>query len=480
MNSKSLNNQKSGKLGLIALIAIVVSSMIGAGIDALPQNMAQNSAILPVLISWCVAGAGMFFIAKTYILLNELHPELKNGIYGYASIGFGNLTAFFVGWGYWLMCIFSNVAYGVMLMSALDYFMPGTFNDGSNLSSIIGITLLIWGFNQLVLTGIRDASLVNIVGTFAKLIPLVFFVFIVVYFMRVNELDIDLWGESMTPKKTIYNQIKDPLDIALWCFIGIEGAVVLSGRAKKTTDISKATLIGFLISLILCILVSILPFGVMTQSALSQVQTPSTAGIAKILLGEWGELFISIGVVISVLSAWLAWTMLCAEIPMTAANYGTFPKIFKKFNKKEAPSVSVSVSSLVMQLALVLVYFSSDAWVTLLDISALLVLPAYLTSTLFLLKLTYSGDIKKTGKKPLMACVTSVIGAVFCLFMFCTSNLNYLLMIPVFLTVGIPIYMYARVENKAFQNQRIFSRKEICFLLCLILFDALALSYVSF
>lgn len=41
-NSSDSSNQK---IGLIALVAIVVSSMIGSGIDSLPQNMAESSAV---------------------------------------------------------------------------------------------------------------------------------------------------------------------------------------------------------------------------------------------------------------------------------------------------------------------------------------------------------------------------------------------------------------------------------------------------
>ncbi|MCV5632798.1 amino acid permease, partial [Escherichia coli] len=83
-----------------------------------------------------------------------------------------------------------------------------------------------------------------------------------------------------------------PLSVALWSFIGVEGAVALSGRAKNKRDVGKATFIGFVVSLIICLLVSILPFGVLTQHELSAIPTPSTAGILKIVVGEWGKIMI--------------------------------------------------------------------------------------------------------------------------------------------------------------------------------------------
>lgn len=58
--------------------------------------------------------------------------------------------------------------------------------------------------------------------------------------------------------------------VALWCFVGVEGAVVLSGRAKNKSDVGKATLIGFLLALVMYILISILPFGIADQAVLSK------------------------------------------------------------------------------------------------------------------------------------------------------------------------------------------------------------------
>ncbi|MCU6339659.1 amino acid permease, partial [Enterobacter quasiroggenkampii] len=81
-------------------------------------------------------------------------------------------------------------------------------------------------------------------------------------------------------------QILAPLDIALWCFIGVEGAVAFSGRARNKEDVGKATLLGFIVSLVICFFISVLPFGVLPQKALSTIPTPSTPGILKTVFEE--------------------------------------------------------------------------------------------------------------------------------------------------------------------------------------------------
>ena len=196
MNSKASSRGDSQKIGLAALVAIVVSSMIGSGVDSLPQNMAESSAVGPVVIAWLVCGFGMFFIARVFIILSDVRPDLQAGIYMYASAGFGPLMAFVVAWGYWLMTIFSNVAFAVMVMDTLNYFMPGQFEGGNNFASVIGASILIWGFHFLVLNGTKAAGTINIIGTVAKLVPLAVFVGFVVYFLNYAQITHDVWGQA--------------------------------------------------------------------------------------------------------------------------------------------------------------------------------------------------------------------------------------------------------------------------------------------
>ncbi|MFH6895690.1 amino acid permease [Providencia huaxiensis] len=125
----------------------------------------------------------------------------------------------------------------------------------------------------------------------------------------------------------------------------------------------------------------------------------------------------------TVLTSWLAWTMICAEIPMVAAENGTFPKAFAQKNKNGAASVSLWISSFFMQIILFMVYFSSHAWLAMLAISALTVLPAYLMSTAYLFKLCITDEYEQypTEHSRISALFCSVISMIFCLFMFYAS-----------------------------------------------------------
>lgn len=129
--------------------------------------------------------------------------------------------------------------------------------------------------------------------------------------------------------------------------------------------------------------------------------------------------------------------MLCAEIPMAAGQNGAFPKAFARTNSKQAASLSLWVSSFVMQAAMLLVYFSNNAWNTMYNISALMEVPAYITTTLFMVKLCLTKEYQqyaKTGEK--IALISGILGSLFCLLIFYASSLIYVALVPILLTLG--------------------------------------------
>ena len=443
------------KLGTIGLAAIVVSSMVGGGIFSLPQNMAEGAGALAVIIAWIITGIGIYFIADTFRILSAARPNLTAGIYMYSKEGFGNYAGFTIAWGYWLCQVCGNVGYAVITMDALNYFFPGYFSGGNNLESIIGGSLLIWFFNFVVLRGVHQASVMNLIGTVGKLVPLFVFLIVMAFVFNFDKFSFDFLGHlTIDGEKNLGSigaQIKSTMLVTLWAFIGIEGAVVLSGRAKSQQDVGRATILGFSGGLIIFALISILPYGFMTQTELAAVPNPSTAGVLEAVVGPWGSWLMNIGLIIAVLASWLAWTMITAEIPYAAGKDGTFPGVFARQNSKGSACVSLWSTSILMQLAMLLVYFSNDAWNTMLSITGVMVLPPYLASCLFLWKIGKDNtlardapDIKIGIKRAL---ISGVLGAAFALWLIYAAGLQYLLVSIIFLAAGIPVYVWARKQH---------------------------------
>ena len=460
----SPKNPSSGTgLGVMGLAAIVISSMIGGGIYSLPQNMAQAASVGAVLVAWLITGIGIYFIANTFRILSVAKPDLTAGIYMYARSGFGSYMGFNIGWSYWLCQICGNVGYAVITMDALDYFFPGVFTGGNNLNSIIGGSILIWFFNCLVLRGIQQASFINLVATVVKIVPLILFIIIMAVLFKADRFDFDFWGERLKGFKglgSIPEQIKSTMLVTLWAFIGIEGAVVLSGRAKSQESVGRATFIGFLGCLGIYVLLSVLPYGFMSQQKLATIANPSTAGVLEAAVGHWGAWLMNFGLIVAVLASWLAWTMIVAEMPYQMAQNGTFPKMFGRENTHKAPCTSLWITSGMMQLAMILVYFSNNAWNTMLSITGVMVLPAYFTSCAYLWKLCTDHEYQKMPHLPgrSEALLTAVLGSIYALWLIYAAGLSYLLMAIVFIAAGLPVYMVAKYQQD--RSQPFFTYRE--------------------
>ena len=432
----------SKKVGLIGLVGIVISAMIGGGIYNLPQNMAADASAGAIIIAWVVTGIGIWFIANTFRILSAARPELTNGLYTYAEKGFGKLIGFFVAYGYWICNCFALVAYSVLVMATLNYFVPD-FTGGNNIPSIIGGSIITWIMYLLALRGAKSTSFLNIIGTIGKLLPVFIFILAVATVFKFSVFMEGFWGMKDGVALTldfsnVMPQVSSTMLVTLWLFLGIEGAVVVSGKAKSQAAVRKATTIGFLVTLALYIVVSLLPLGVYSQAA-----DPSMAAIMLKSFGKWGEIMVNAGVIVSVLSSWLVWMLMLGEMPLAASKSGIFPKMFVKENKNGSPSTSLLWTTIVVQVVLIISFFiGNNAWTTMISITSVMALPCYFFCTLFLFKIAFkkeypSGIFASRG----MAIFTGAAGSLYGLWLIYAAGLNYLMVACIVYAVGLPLYI---------------------------------------
>lgn len=213
------------KLGLSALTALVLSSMLGAGVFSLPQNMAAVASPAALLIGWGITGVGILLLAFAMLLLTRIRPDLDGGIFTYAREGFGELIGFCSAWGYWLCAVIANVSYLVIVFSALSFFTDTPelrlFGDGNTWQSIVGASVLLWVVHWLILRGVQTAASINLVATLAKLVPLGLFIVLAFIAFRLDVFTLDFSGIALGVP--VWEQVKNTMLITLWVFIGVEG-----------------------------------------------------------------------------------------------------------------------------------------------------------------------------------------------------------------------------------------------------------------
>lgn len=435
------------KLGLTALTALVLSSMLGAGVFSLPQNMAAVASPAALLIGWLITGTGIIFLALAMLLLTRLKPELDGGIFTYARAGFGDLVGFCSAWGYWLCAVIANVSYLVIVFSALSFFTDSpdrvVFGDGNTWQAVLGASILLWLVHWLVLRGVQTAASINLVATLGKLLPLGLFVLLAIAAFNFDRFKFDFTGVALG--KPVWEQVKQTMLITLWVFIGVEGAVVVSARARNKKDVGRATLLAVIAALCVYLLVTLLSLGVVPRAELAEMRNPSMAGLMTRLIGSWGDVVIAVGLIVSVCGAYLSWTIMAAEVPFIAAQQGAFPRSLSKQNARSAPSASLWLTNGSVQLCLILIWLTQSDYNTLLTIASEMILVPY-----FLVG-AYLYQVARKLNKPGITLVA--LGAcIYGLWLLYASGPLHLMLSVVLYAPGLLLFLFARRGGRAAQG----------------------------
>ena len=130
-----------------------------------------------------------------------------------------------------------------------------------------------------------------------------------------------------------------------------------------------------------------------------------------------------------------------------------------------------------MQIFLLLVYFSNNAWNTMLSITSVMVLPAYLSSCAYLWKICEDGEYTAKFNKRSAALFSGIVGSIYALWLIYAAGLQYLLMAVIFLALGIPFYIWAHKQNHP--DEKCFSKRERCFACALVILAIIAVYAMS-
>ncbi len=444
-------------VSVLTLTGMVVGSMVGGGVYTLPAAFGGATGVLGAVIAWALAGTGMLMLAFVFQSLAVRRPDLDAGIYSYARAGFGNYLGFSSAFGYWASNVAGNVFFLVFTMTTLGAFFPG-LGQGNTVLAVALASAGVWIFHVLIARGVRQAVVINRIVTVAKLLPILLFVVVVAIAFDAGIFSDNIWGGEPRTLGSLFDQVSDTMLVTTFVFLGVEGASVFSRLARRREDVGRATLLGFLSVLALFSLVTLVSYGVMPRSDLAKADQPSVAVVLESVVGPWGEDFVSVGVIVSVLGAYLAWTLVNAEVIYMPARTAVMPRFLARENAAGTPIAALVLSSLAVQLLLVLVLFVDNALDFMLKLDTALALVPYLLAAGFALKLTitretYGGDEDGERRKQRLISALAVIYAVFLLY---TAGPEYLLVSAIVYAPGTVLYVVARREQRA----RVFAPAE--------------------
>ena len=445
-------------MSLPTLAAMVVGSMVGAGVFSLPARFGVATGILGSLIAWAVAGTGMLMLAFVFQALAIRKPQLDSGVFIYAKAGFGDYAGFNSAIGFWASAVAGNTFYWVFISATIGSFYGG-FGDGDTVLAALLGSVGVWFFHTLIARGVRDAAVINRIVTVFKILPIL--VFIVVLFVNFEAgVFSDNWtAHGYGDLGGLNEQVRNTMLITTFVFIGIEGASVYSRYAKRREDVGRATVLGFLGVLSIFALVTLSSYSVMAQPELARTRQPSMIGVFQSVVGDWGKVFISVAVIVSVLGAYLAWTLMAAEVMYIPARNEDFPEFLGRENAKGTPITALVVTSLAVQALLAATVVLTDALNFMLDLSTSLALIPYFLAAAYALKLGLLGESYEGVAPRARRRETIVAGAAtaYTLFLFEAAGLKYQLLATELLATATLLYVKARSER----GRRVFTPTEM-------------------
>ena len=245
--------------------------------------------------------------------------------------------------------------------------------------------------------------------------------------------------------------------IALFSYLGVETASVAAAKVRDPDrNIPRATIMGTLATAVVYILSFVAIFGILPSSTLAASSQPFSEAANAMFGGSWPGDVMAVAVIISGLGALNGWTMICAEMPLAAANDGLFPARFKQLSSKGVPAYGIIASTVLASIAMAVNYIGASgetAFTTLVLMSGITAAIPYGFSALAQAKWRWVDH--KTVQTPrfvrdMTIAIVSLVFAV--LFIFYSRNSGHSFWVywaPFFLAggallLGIPVYMAQR------------------------------------
>ena len=439
--------QKDKKLGLWLLVFIALGSMIGSGIFNSPKDLISVSNPQSTMLAWLIGGSGAIMLALVFVYLASRKPELKSGVFAYARDGFGDFMGFNSAWGYWSVGWLGNVSYLALFFKTLNDLL-GVNAISPLIAFFIGSALL-WLFYFILIAGIREGAILNFVVTSAKLIPIVLIIFLGFALINSDLFMVEDWQNRLAstgvPTSPMI-QIKGAMAIILWCFVGMEAASVLSGRAKSQRTVRFSIIISLLIVLAVYMLITYIAMSSVSARDLAASETPLALVLEQTAVGMMGGVIVKVGIMISVLGASLSWIMLSVETLYAAALEGVLPRIFKKTNKKGTPVNALLLTQVFTQIFLVSILSPqlNETYLAAITIGTTLVLIPYLLSSLYAVKVALINRKRESAHHLVIA----VLGTVYSLYVIFAVGVKYLFLSVLFYAVGSLLFIKAKREQK--------------------------------
>ncbi|HTM95166.1 MAG TPA: APC family permease [Croceibacterium sp.] len=252
--------------------AMVVGTMVGAGIFMLPVSLAPLGA--NALVGWGISATGALCIGFALSRLSRLGGE---GFQANVERELGPTPAFLAAWAFWVSSWVAQAAVAIAGASALSWISPEYAGAGFVVPIAVASVVLFTAINVL---GARASGVASIVTVAIKILPLVAIIAL---------LAIRCFGsvpyEPLAPSPLTTANLATAVALTFFALTGFENATAPVNKViNPTVTIPRAIMGGILFVAVLYMLAST---GVQLLLP-AHLAASSPAPFAEVIAAQWG------------------------------------------------------------------------------------------------------------------------------------------------------------------------------------------------
>ena len=313
------------------LVALLINVTVGAGILKLPaevQRTVGDYSLLAFVVCAVIIGLIALCFAEVRSRFNR-----TGGPYLYAREAFGPTSAFLVGWLMWLTRLAGFATLVQVFVAYLAYFWPAAESGLPRAAIIAGLVVILTAIN---LIGVKESTRASDVLTVSKLIPLLLFVAVGLFFINPAQFTFN--------EKPSVGSFSSAVFVLVYVFSGFEAVLVNSGEVRQPQRVIPFALaVALSTAVVLFLLIQIVCIGVLPNLASSE---RPLADASYQFLGALGPTIISIGALVSIFGTLNVIMLACTRLPFAMATQGQLPAPLERVHKRfRTPHVSILISA---------------------------------------------------------------------------------------------------------------------------------------
>lgn len=416
-------------IGRWDLIAIVINTVIGAGIFGLPSKVAALIGSYSI-IAFIVCSIIIAFVVLCFAEVSSRF-QATGGAYIYTKEAYGRIVGFEIGWLFWITRFTAFAANCNLLVDYLGYFHEPLAKGSLR---IFIISLVVFGLTFVNIVGVKESVRTTNILTFAKLTPLFLFVVVGIFFIQPVNFDFGL-----PPSIDVF---ANAILVLIYAFVGFESAVIPAGEMKdpkKNAPFALMMAIGIIVAFY--ILIQIVSIGTLPELANSK---RPLADAAETFVGTYGATFIVVGALVSILGNLNVGLLATTRLLFAMAEQKDLPQFLAIVSDRfKTPHFAILITSVGIFL-----YTAFSSFIAALTISTITRLIVYGMTCLALPIFRNREDAPEAGFIAPFGIIACILSMILMGWLLLSVEISDLKQLAIFVVIGLIFYLVFRLIGK--------------------------------